>query len=217
MKIIFLSIFILSSVIHLYASYVKNVKLRACTKGFILAGLLGWYCVMASPAKWIVIAAIFFSWLGDVLLIPNGVKWFTAGGIAFIVSHFCFALAYADNVIWSRIPVWAIILIAAAYAVTVFIIFRGLKEHLSKKLFYPMFLYLLINGLMNCFAFFQLLSVPCLASALVFVGAVCFFISDSILFFVRFNKNTRWKSHFPVMLAYIVAEFLIVWGLILLG
>ena len=42
------------------------------------------------------------------------------------------------------------------------------------------------------------------------------FISDSVLFNVRFNKESIFKTHFLVMLTYIVAEFLIVEGLILL-
>ena len=46
------------------------------------------------------------------------------------------------------------------------------------------------------------------------VGALLFFISDSSLFFVRFHKDSRLKTHFLVMLTYSLGEFLIVLGLI---
>ena len=46
--------------------------------------------------------------------------------------------------------------------------------------------------------------------------AVLFFASDSILFFVRFKKDCVFKTHFMVMLTYILAQFLIVEGFILM-
>ena len=101
--------------------------------------------------------------------------------------------------------------------VVVCFVFKGLKEHLPKALFYPMFVYLLINGSMNSFALFQLISMPCKASVITFIGAVLFFISDSTLFYTRFKKDTIFKNHFVVMLTYIIAEFLIVQGFVMLA
>ncbi len=217
MKYLFLAIFIITSTVHLYASYNKNVKLRAQTKGFILLALLGWYCCSVSQPLTIVIAAILTSWLGDVLLIPKGVKWFSAGGISFLISHICFVAAYAIHVDFSLVPLWLIILAAVVYAIITALVFRGLKPYLPKRLFYSMAAYLLINGTMNCFALYQLVSMPCLASAVTFIGAVLFFISDSTLFYVRFKKDGRLKTHFLVMLTYILAEFLIIEGFVLLA
>lgn len=214
MKFLFLAIFIISSVIHLYASYQKNIRLRACSKGFIVLALLGWYCCCADPVIAVAVLALVFSWLGDVLLIPHGTKWFVAGGIAFMLSHFFFVLCYVKNIAFSALPLWLAILVAFIYILIVWRVFQALNPHLKKVLFYPMFFYLLINGTMNCFAFYQLVTNPSFATAVTYLGAVLFFCSDTILFFVRFNKNTRFKSHFPVMLTYIIAEFLITYGLI---
>lgn len=217
MKFVFLAVFLISGVIHLYASYKSDKPLRNKTKPFLLLALLGWYICCAENPQGIVIAAIITSWLGDVLLIPKGVKWFTIGGISFGVSHLCFMLAYQSHIDFSLIPIWAIILIAAAYFTASVLVFKNLKPHLPKSLFYPMFVYLLINGAMNSFAFFQLISHPCKAAVITFVGAVLFFISDSTLFNVRFNKDTIFKNHFLVMLTYIIAEFMIIQGLIMLA
>lgn len=217
MKYVFLAAFITASVIHLYASYKANKKLRAQTKPFLLLFLLGWYCCSAEAPSAVIILALLFSWLGDVLLIPEGKDWFTAGGISFMISHAFFAAAYSKNIVFSAVPVWVIVLAALVYFTLSFLIFKSLKPHLSKALSYPLFFYLMINGTMNCFALFQLVSKPCLASALTFFGATQFFVSDTVLFYVRFNKNGRLKTHFLVMLTYILAEFLIVLGLLLLG
>ena len=214
MKIICLAVFVLSTAIHLYASLRKETKLRNYTKPFILLSLLGFYVLAARSPAAAIILALLFSWLGDVLLIPKGVKWVTAGGIAFMISHGFFIAGYSKDVVFSRIPGLLILLLALFFAVTVAIIFSKLKPHLPKALFYPMFLYLLINGAMNCFAIFRCVSNPTAATLTTAIGAALFFVSDTALFFVRFKKDSRLKTHFLVMLTYSIGEFLIVSGLL---
>ena len=214
MNYAFLAVFVLSTAVHLYASLKKNTKMRNITKPFILASLLGFYAVSASEVSLYIVLALIFSWLGDVLLMPKGVKWFTVGGIAFMISHAFFIAGYCRDIVFSQIPVALIALLAVFFVVTVGFIFSKLKPHLPKALFYPMFLYLLINGAMNCFAIFRCVSSPTAATITTAIGAALFFVSDSSLFFVRFNKNSRMKTHFIVMLTYSIGEFLIVLGLL---
>lgn len=210
----FLAVFVISTAVHLYASLKKDTKLRNITKPFILLSLLGFYVLEASFVSVFIILALAFSWLGDVLLMPKGTKWFTAGGIAFMISHAFFIAGYCRDIVFTAIPVWLIAALGAFFVITVGYIFSKLKPHLPKVLFYPMFLYLLINGAMNCFAIFRCVSNPTAATITTAIGAALFFISDSSLFFVRFNKESRMKTHFVVMLTYSIGEFLIVLGLL---
>ena len=214
MKIVFLAVFFVSTAVHLYASLRKDTRLRNITKPFILLSLLGFYVLAARSVSAAIVLALVFSWLGDVLLIPRGIKWFTAGGIAFMISHAFFVLGYTRDVVFSRIPVFLIILLAVFFAAAVAYIFSKLRPHLPKALFYPMFLYLLINGAMNCFAIFRCVSGPSAATVTTAIGAALFFVSDTALFFVRFKKDGRLKTHFLVMLTYSIGEFLIVLGLL---
>lgn len=214
MKTVFLAVFAVSTAIHLYASLRKDAKTRNITKPFILLSLLGFYVLAARSVSTAVVLALLFSWLGDVLLIPKGTKWFTAGGIAFMISHAFFILAYLRDISFSRIPGFLILLLALFFAVTVTFVFSRLKPHLPKALFYPMFLYLLINGAMNCFAIFRCVSMPTAATVTTAVGAALFFVSDTALFFVRFKKDSRLKTHFLVMLTYSIGELMIVLGLL---
>lgn len=216
MKYIFLVVFIVFSLIHLFASKKQNKPLRNFSKGFIVFALFGWYVLSVENPSWIVVFAILMSWIGDLLLIPHGIGWFTAGGIAFMISHGLFVAAYIPSVDFNIVPWWVVVIIGVIYASLVIYVFSILKKHLSKALFYPMFAYLLINGTMNSFAIFRLISIPCFATIITAVGAVLFFVSDSMLFNVRFNKDSIFKTHFLVMFTYILAEFLIVEGLILL-
>ena len=214
MKIVFLAVFFVSTAVHLYASLRKDARLRNITKPFILLSLLGFYVLAARSVSAAIVLALIFSWLGDVLLIPRGIKWFTAGGIAFMISHAFFVLGYTRDVVFSRIPVFLIVLLAVFFAAAVAYIFSKLRPHLPKALFYPMFLYLLINGTMNCFAIFRCVSAPSAATLTTAIGAALFFVSDTALFFVRFKKDGRLKTHFLVMLTYSIGEFLIVLGLL---
>ena len=206
MKYVFLAVFFVSTAIHLYASLRKDTRMRNLTKPFILLSLLGFYVLAARSVSAAIVLALIFSWIGDVLLMPKGVKWFTAGGIAFMISHAFFVLGYWKDVDFHKIPVLLIVFLA--------LFFAKLKPHLPKALFYPMFLYLLINGTMNCFAIFRCVGLPTAATLTTAIGAALFFVSDSSLFFVRFKKDSRLKTHFLVMLTYSIGEFLIVCGLL---
>lgn len=217
------AIFFIFSGVHLYASYIKKDSLRAPTKPVILLAILGMYLEYvhfkgADPSLFLVLALI-TSWLGDVLLIPKGVKWFTMGGISFWISHFLFIFAYWESgIVFSAINPIFIVLISLVYSGTAVFLFTKLKKSLPKPLFYPMFFYLLTNGAMNAFAWFRLLSGSCstVSGLVTGIGALMFFVSDSSLFFVRFDKDCPIKSHFAVMLTYSVGEFLIVLGLMLM-
>ena len=214
MNYVMLGIFIVSTTIHLYASLKKDQKLRNITKPFILLALLGFYLCEASNIYVTVILALIFSWLGDVFLMGKGVKYFTIGGIAFMIGHFFFCLSYLKDIDFSSINPIVIAFFAAIFIIAVVIIFSKLRAFLPKALFYPMFAYLLINGTMNCFAIYRLFTLANINTIVTVIGAVLFFISDSSLFFVRFNKDGKLQSHFLVMLTYSLGEFLIVLGLL---
>ena len=214
MKYVFLAVFFISTAIHLFASARQDTRMRNISKPFLLLSLLGFYVLAARSVSAAIVLALIFSWIGDVLLMPKGVKWFTAGGIAFMISHAFFILGYMKDIVFSRIPVPLIVFLAVFFAATVTFIFSKLKLHLPTALFYPMFLYLLINGAMNCFAIFRCVSLPTAATLTTAIGAALFFASDTSLFFVRFKKDSRLKTHFLVMLTYSVGEFLIVLGLL---
>ena len=186
MGILTLILFFIVTGIHLYASLKQDRRLRNMTKPFILLLLLAWYCLSANKVLITVVLALLFSWIGDVLLMPRGVKWFTAGGISFMVSHFFFILTYARMTDFAGISRAAMILLP-----------------------------LVFFGAMNSFAWILSMSTAGAAGIITAVGALLFYVSDSSLFFVRFDKNSRLKTHFLVMLTYSLGELLIVLGLIL--
>lgn len=214
MKNLCLAVFVVSTAVHLWASLRKDGRIRNLTKPFILLSLLGFYVLAARSVSTAVVLALFFSWLGDLLLIPKGSRCFASGGIAFMISHAFLILGYAEDLVLSRVSGGLILLLALFFAAVIALVFSRLKEHLPKALFYPMLLYLLINAAMNCFAILRCVGDPCAATLTTAVGAALFFVSDTVLFFVRFKKDSRLKTHFLVMLTYSVGELLIVLGML---
>lgn len=215
MKYLMLVIFAITTTVHLYASYNTNQKLRNISKPWILLSLLGFYLFSTDNIQTTVVLALIFSWIGDMFLILKGVKWFTVGGISFMISHFFFILSYAKYVDFNSLNKIIVVSLILLFIISSTIVFKYLKPHLPKPLFYPMYLYLIINGMMNCFAWFRAMSMSAKASIITAIGALLFYISDCSLFFVRFDKDSKLKTHFLVMLTYSIGELLIVLGLIL--
>ena len=206
---VFLALFLIVSGVHLWDSWTENAKRRAYTKPFLLIFLTLFYCFAAKEISWVLVAALLTSWLGDVLLIPKGTKWFVSGGISFLVSHVLFILVYLPAIRWDAVLWWVFISVRLTLT---------LKGNIPKPMLAPMILYLLANSTMNLMALSQLMTLKTAGAAIAFAGAVCFFTSDCTLYLVRYHKNKDliFKKHFTVMLTYLLGEALITVGMLLI-
>ena len=217
MKHLFFALYVILSVIHLVHSWQDDAKRRKYTKPFLLILLAAYYVCSTDNLSWPLLLALLTSWLGDVLLIPKGHKWFTMGGISFLASHFLFITVYVPSVQVSVIP-WAFMLVMAFlyYGISLLII-RAVRKTTPKPMVVPMYLYLLANSTMNLFALMRIFSLGSVGSYVAYAGAVLFFISDCTLFLVRYYRNPDviFKHHFTVMLTYLAGEFFIVLGILM--
>ncbi len=216
MVYLFPSLFALTSAVHLYDSWKDNASARAKTKPFLLLFLALFYISATKNLNIFLLLALITSWLGDVLLIPKGNKWFIMGGISFMAAHVFFILLYArhiklENAIWPIVIPMTVIY----YGISILVI-RDLRHTTPKMMQAPMCFYLLCNSTMNLFALLQLMSHNNLGGWLTFIGAILFFVSDCSLFIVRYSNrpNIIYKKHFTVMLTYLLGEFLIVLGIL---
>ncbi len=218
LKYVFFGLFVLVSAVHLWDSWRDNARRRAYTKPFLLILLLCFYCCAAPKISWVLVAALATSWLGDVLLIPKGTKWFVSGGISFLISHILFILVYVPQVKRECVLLWIFIPAALVYAAISVTVTLKLKNNIPKPMLAPMILYLLANSTMNLFALAQLMTLKNAGAAVAFAGAIFFFTSDCTLYLVRYHKNPDliFKKHFTVMLTYLLGECLITVGMLML-
>ena len=218
LKYFVFGLFLIVSIIHLVDSWRDDAKRRAITKPFLLILVAIYYVISVDKISIILLAALLTSWLGDVLLIPKGNKWFTMGGISFLFSHFLFIAVYAPSIHFAEVPWGAVIPVALVYYGISFCIIWALRETTPKMMVVPMYGYLLANSTMNIFALMQLLTNRNAGALVAYLGAILFFISDCTLFLVRYykKKDVVFKKHFTVMLTYIAGEFMITLGIIML-
>ncbi|MCR5040769.1 MAG: lysoplasmalogenase [Clostridia bacterium] len=221
LKYVFIALFAAFSAVHLYHSWKDDAPKRAKTKPFLLIFLLLFYLAASLSARtavsWVLAGALLMSWLGDVLLIPKGNKWFVFGGIAFLASHILFVLAYVPSVDFRAVIwyIWAPALVVY-YGISVAVTL-SLRKTTPKPMLVPMVLYLFANSTMNLFALARLMTLKTPGSAIAYAGAILFFISDCTLYLVRYHKNREliFKKHFTVMLTYLLGEALITVGILL--
>ena len=194
------------------------MRRRKFTKPFLIPLILLYYVTSTDHLIWFLVLALIFSWLGDVFLMFQGNTWFTVGGCFFGVSHIFFVLTYVNQIHWSVVRLSVLIPVAVVYIVITTLIILAVIKQTPKKMLPAMYLYLIANSTMNVFAVMQLESMPSAGSIIALIGAILFFISDCSLFLVRYSKHPEWifKKHFTVMLTYIVGEFLITQGILML-
>ena len=220
---LFLAAYMILCCIHLYHSWMDDRAKRAKTKPFLLLFLLLYYLVSVTAdvnrnINIPLVLALLTSWLGDVLLIPHGHKWFVIGGISFMFCHFFFMCVYYEQISFHAVP-WLVLLPAAVlYFGIALRIIMAVRDNTPRKMIPPMYFYLLMNSMMNLFALMQLFSRPSAGAVTALAGAVLFYISDCCLFLVRYHRRQDmiFKKHFTVMATYLLGEFLITQGMLMI-
>ena len=214
---IFLALYVIVSGIHLFHSWSDDPK-RRYSKPFLLILLILYYVFSTDKFSWALLCALATSWLGDVLLIPKGTKWFVAGGISFLFCHVFFVIVYFPAVVWQNVIWWILIPAAILYYGISVRLTLTIKHNVPIAVLIPMIFYLIMNSTMNLFALAQLMTLHSAGSIVAYIGAVSFFISDCTLYLVRYhdNKELIFEKHFTVMLTYLLGEALITIGMLMI-
>ncbi len=219
MQYCFFGLFVALSLVHLYDSWRDDARKRARTKPFLLLLLLLFYLAAAKERSLPLVLALLFSWLGDVLLIPRGHRWFALGGISFMLAHLLFIQVYVNHIRWEGLPWGLVIPVTALYFLAALRVILAVREKTPRFMIFPMYFYLLANSAMNSFAFMQLLSLRSPGALTAYLGAILFYLSDCTLFLVRYHKkkNLVYHRHFTVMLTYLLGETFITVGVLWIG
>lgn len=205
-----LVICLICAALHLFYPKHKNF-----TKALLLPSIALFYAVASEKTDPVVIAAFIMSWIGDIVIEFPGDKWFVAGGISFMLSHFLFITAYALNTDFKAVSVMPVIAASAVYLAACILLIRYIRPGAPEKMTVPLFLYIAINAVMNIFAFMRFLAAPSVLRFLTFAGAILFFISDCVLFYGNFRNEKKIRTFYPCMGTYISGELLIAVGLLI--
>ncbi|WP_353777696.1 lysoplasmalogenase family protein [Winogradskyella sp. 3972H.M.0a.05] len=160
--------------------------------------------------KRLTISALVLSVIGDILLmfVDNSPHFFTAGLAAFLLAHVVYIITFLKHRNTKR----SIIAFAAILLVYAALLFYLIKDNLGAMLI-PVILYMLVILSMAVSAYKRKGNVSTLSYNLVFIGALCFMLSDSLLALNKFY-NPLPLSNISIMLTYASAQYLIVFGII---
>ena len=160
-------------------------------------------------AKRLTVFALVFSLLGDVLLlfVFKSELFFMGGLLAFLIAHILYCLVFLKQRN-STLKPYGITILLIIYAIGLFILINpGLGD-----LVIPVLAYISIILLMVVTSYLRKGNAPNNSFKLVFLGALFFMISDSILAVNKFYMPVPY-SNFSIMLTYALAQLLIVLGL----
>lgn len=170
----------------------------------------------ASRFRMLVLAALIFSWMGDILLMfqQRQTVFFLAGLVSFLLAHICYILAFSKTSVhhsWSAMKEkpWLILFFIIYGAGFYLLIREGLGD-----LKIPVMLYMAVILLMSLMAVNRFRRVELSSFLLVLAGAICFVVSDSLLALNKFVITFAFSS-FLIMLTYLAAQYLIVKGLLI--
>ncbi len=224
MKKFWLIIFLLASIGQLIAQFLPEGWLHFISKPMLLISLGGYYLGHTSKSTFSisVLVAIIFSFSGDVFLMfqnQNGM-FFIVGLISFLIAHIFYLFAYRQHVeAHDHVPLHVTplnnvqkirfsfpIMLLGTGLVTV--LYPGLGD-----LRLPVVVYAVVLVAMVLAAMYRYGRTTAKSFWMVFGGAFFFMLSDSLLAINKFYAPIAWSGIW-IMSTYILAQFMIVRGLI---
>jgi uncharacterized membrane protein YhhN len=216
---VFFKIYIAFSFIYLLLLYLGYESLDCYLKPALIPLLIvGVYFSKKFPTQKILLTALVFSWIGDVILLFADIAeiYFILGLVSFLISHIIYCVLF-NRQIKEKVKKDAIIFIFGSLIIACYLI--GMLSVLLPALGdlkIPVIVYASVISVMLLFAYNGLLIWKKPANQYVFFGALFFVISDSILAINKFHFPIQ-KSSFIIMLTYLVAQYLIVKGILKLN
>ncbi len=210
MKPVWLILFI-ASVVTLFVGILVDVQMLYLTAKPLLMITLLLYFISASRGypswRFYVMAALAFSWGGDVLLMLDDM--FTAGLASFLVAHIFYIIAYQKTGAASgELKPLDIIKFVLFGVVLIWILYPGLGGMLI-----PVLAYALVLLSMGIWAHKRRGATPMTSFVMVSTGAMLFVISDGLIAINKFAFEIP-AERILVMSTYIAAQYLIVQGLL---
>ena len=213
----FLVGFIVLVLMDLATGSLEMTNWRHFTKPLILLSLFAYFALNGRALQrsiyLFMLAALFFSWLGDVMLMYEYISpmYFMLGLGAFLTAHIMYLTVFLKR--WNIRPgplFWLVVIVLILYGC---FLFWQLKDSLG-NLLVPVVLYVLVILAMAVASFGRKGMVTPKSFTMVFLGALFFIISDSVLAINKFTDSVPY-AHILVMGTYATAQYLITKGILI--
>ncbi len=213
----FLPLFIVLVILDLITGSLQNESLRHFTKPLILFSLFIYFAIngrsLYRSTYILILLALFCSWLGDSFLMYETISsnYFMLGLVSFLIAHILYCVVFLKR--WNKSAsstYWLVLITLMLYGS---VLFMQLKDKLGELLI-PVIIYVSAILLMAITAFRRKKMVTSGSFTMVFIGALFFIASDSILAIDKFLIAVPY-SHILVMGTYAAAQYLITKGILI--
>jgi uncharacterized membrane protein YhhN len=164
-------------------------------------------------SHWLIFAALFFSWAGDVALgiIRHQETMFMLGLVCFLLTHVLYVIVFFRTPGRNLPPkkfLYSVIPVLLYGLVLLYILYDDLGEMKIPVIIYTTVILAMVSAAIN-----RIEKVNRTSFYLVLIGAVLFLSSDSMLAIDKFSHPFQFASPM-IMFTYIAGQFLIVMGYI---
>ena len=204
-KIVPLIAFMLFCLIDFFGIYLNKQMMVGFAKPMLMITLFWYYYSNAKKLNKYFVLGLFFSFLGDILLLGTGEMYFVFGLLFFLIAH-VFYIIMVLKIIQITKPKEFIIAgvpFLLLFLVLMNILYAGLG---SMKI--PVIIYAMTISFFGIVSLILYLQAKTKISLLLLVGVLTFITSDTILALNLFYKK---QSFYPllIMMTYVLAQYLI--------
>lgn len=212
-RILFIFLYILFAILYVYSGYKGKKIMEYYSKPFLMPLLALIYVLFVFSINKYFIIAVLLGFLGDFLLMFKGSKFFISGLFSFLLGHIFYSIVFISSITNIGDLSLSFYLVLAPYLIYGISIYLALHKYLGNM---KIAVIVYIIGIIGT-SFTTLMyawSNETFIYWLPFVGSLFFILSDSILSIKVFRKEIK-KGDFWVGITYIIAQTLIVIGVIL--
>ncbi|MFT4800900.1 MAG: putative membrane protein YhhN [Flavobacteriaceae bacterium] len=204
-KIVPLIAFIIFCLVDFFGIYLEKQMIINFAKPMLMITLFWYYYSNTKKINIHFTLGLFFSFLGDVLLLGTGETYFVFGLLFFLIAHI-FYIIMVIKMIRNTKPkefIIACIPFLLLFIVLINVLYAGLG---SMKI--PVIVYAMTISFFGIVSLILYLQTKTKTSLLLVVGVLIFITSDTILALNLFYKK---QSFYPllIMLTYVLAQYLI--------
>ena len=207
-----LSIFALVVTAELFSQIFGWSTIHMIVKPILMPALAAYFFFSVEKKDklaFLVIIALLLSWLGDVMLLFQDINpiYFMLGLVSFLLAHVTYILIFSKSSegFKPKMFTYATGFLLVMYGgLLLLLMWTGLGD-----LMIPVIIYTSVIMIMGAMALFRKAS----GASVVLIGAMLFIASDSLLALNKFYQPFA-SAGFWVILTYILAQFLIVTGMI---
>lgn len=199
-------LFFTVSFFNLLGIALKEPLLVYISKPFIISALWMLYKFQVEKTSYFYSIALFFSLVGDVVLMFKGLNFFMLGLVSFLIAQVFYILIVSKRI--QNYSFLRLLKLSIPFLILVVGLISLLESKGLEGMLFPVIIYGITIGIFGTVALYSHLELKNKISKYMLFGALLFIISDSVLAINSFYEPMYWLR-LLIMITYIVAQYFI--------